>query len=372
VTQLPPAPDAQPPDPMQLRGRLRAVWLGLGLAAAVGCVPLGMYGDTPEDTLGSHQIFLSVFLFLAVLLVVFAVRSFGRGLDVDGDGVVVRNLFRATSIPWHELAAIEFKGVHSEAMSNMYYQLVFQRQDGSWVTADAPGGGAQPGEYLFELRERLLAMRSAALGYPQCGEDQEGDREDSWPAYPQAPADRPSDAAGADDDVAIPAATTRSRIKRWGGAVASVAVALAIAFAPLPSFGLLLWNVGRAFHVDVMPLKVYWEDLQPGMCIREDSSPTDYLVVDCNAEHQQEVMARSTLAGSDKWPGDAAVEDAAGEKCKPAFATYVGLGLDQSRLDWDFVTPDEESWTDGKVTLICVVWDPDHDQITRALRGAHE
>jgi hypothetical protein len=84
-------------------------------------------------------------------------------------------MFRATSIPWRELAAIEFKGVDSEAMSNMYYQLVFVRRDGSRVTADAPGGGAKPGEYLFELRERLLTMRSVAL---------EGDREDSSPAYP--------------------------------------------------------------------------------------------------------------------------------------------------------------------------------------------
>jgi hypothetical protein len=50
----------------------------------------------------------------------------------------------------------------------------------------------------------------------------------------------------------------------------------------------------------------------------------DYLVVDCSAEHEEEVMSRGTLAGSDEWPGDTAVEDAALEKCKPAFATYVG------------------------------------------------
>jgi hypothetical protein len=72
----------------------------------------------------------------------------------------------------------------------------------------------------------------------------------------------------------------------------------------------------------------------------------------------------------------------AGEKCKAAFATYVGLELDQSRLDFDFATPDESSWNDiipvlrssmiGRATLICLVWDPDHDQITGALRGAHE
>ena len=102
MTELPSAPAARPPDTMKVRGRLRALWLALWLAAAVGCVLLGMYGDTPEDTLGSHQIFLSLFLFLAVLLVVLGVRSFGRGVDADGDGVVVRNMFRAISIPWRE------------------------------------------------------------------------------------------------------------------------------------------------------------------------------------------------------------------------------------------------------------------------------
>jgi DivIVA domain-containing protein len=169
-------PAVRPPDTLKVRGRLRAAWLALWLAGAAGCVAVGLYGDTPEDTLGSHQIFLSLFLFLAAVSVVVAVRGFGRGLDADGNGVVVRNMLRAISIPWRELAAIEFKGVDSVAISDMYYHLVFQRHDGSRVRAEAPGGGARPGdylfelpgggarpgEYLFELRERLLAMRYAA------------------------------------------------------------------------------------------------------------------------------------------------------------------------------------------------------------------
>jgi hypothetical protein len=52
-------------------------------------------------------------------------------------------------------------------------------------------------------------------------------------------------------------------------------------------------------------------------------------------------------------------------------ASYVGLELDESRLDLDFSTPDKDGWTDGKPTLICCVLDPSHDQITRPLRGAH-
>ena len=162
---------------MKVRGRLRGVWLALWVASAAGCVLIGLYGD--------HAWWLPLFLFLAAVSVVLAVRSFGRGIDADGSGVVVRNLLRPRPIPWSDLAAIEFKGVDSEAISDMYYNLVFQRQDGSRVTAEAPGGGARPGEYLFELRERLVAMRDAALGYPH------------------APADRPSDAARTDTEAAL-------------------------------------------------------------------------------------------------------------------------------------------------------------------------
>ena len=187
MSQLPPAPAPQQPglDTLKVRGRLRAVWMALWLAGAAGSVLVGVYGYTP-DTPESHRQYLSLALFLAAVMVVLGVRTVGRGLDADGNGVVVRNTLRARSIPWRDLAAIEFKGdsevwdiSDSEYWDIRYYKLVFQRHDGSRITAEAPAGrGTGPGEYLFELRERLLAMRSAA------GEDQEGDREDSWPAYP--------------------------------------------------------------------------------------------------------------------------------------------------------------------------------------------
>ena len=104
---------------MKVRGRLRAVWLALWLAGAAGCVALGIYGDTPESP---HEWWwLPLFLLLAAVSVGVAVRGFGRGLDADGNGVVVRNTLRARPIPWSDLAAIEFKGVDSRPSANMYY-----------------------------------------------------------------------------------------------------------------------------------------------------------------------------------------------------------------------------------------------------------
>ena len=294
------------------------------------------------------------------------------------------------------------QGVDSEAITNMYYQLVFQRHDGSRVTAEAPGGGINPGEYLFELRDRLLAMRSAALGYPHPPADRPSDAASTdakavlesvsdepakdWATYPSQDQGDAGEPAGdratypsqdrrdaGEEPLPVPA---RRRVKRWGGALASVAVALAIAFAPLPDVGSLLGDdetgAADSSAVDADAQRVYWEDLQPGMCVREDPNEMDYIVVDCSAEHEEEVMSRDTLARSKEYPGDAAVEDAAQQKCESAFASYVGLELVESRLDLDYFTPDKDSWTAGKVTLICLVLDPDHDQITRALRGANE
>ena len=54
-----------PPDIMKVRGRLRGVWFGVA-----GSIAVGVYGDTPADTLGSH-LFLSLFLLLAALSVRF-------------------------------------------------------------------------------------------------------------------------------------------------------------------------------------------------------------------------------------------------------------------------------------------------------------
>ena len=118
------------------------------------------------------------------------------------------------------------------------------------------------------------------------------------------------------------------------------------------------------------PRKIYWEDLKAGMCIKTaPESALDIPVVDCRAAHEDEVITRTVMAGPSKWPGDEVIETSAEAKCRTAFATYVGIGYDDSRLELDFWTVDPDGWRDGGRTLVCLVYDPSDPTLTGALKG---
>jgi hypothetical protein len=119
--------------------------------------------------------------------------------------------------------------------------------------------------------------------------------------------------------------------------------------------------------------RVYWESLKPTMCVRDAPTAADDLtVVECRSPHAFEVMARTVLSGPKKWPGDAAMDEPATTKCKPIFASYVGIQFDDSQLDLSYLTADTTGWNQGDHTLICVVLDPNNDHLTRALHGTRQ
>ena len=93
--------------------------------------------------------------------------------------------------------------------------------------------------------------------------------------------------------------------------------------------------------------------------------------MDCSATHDAEVTLRALMTGTRKWPGDDAVDAAAEATCNDAFASYVGVPFEQSRLETDFYTPDPTGWSAGDRRLICLVYDPDDTSLTRSLRGSH-
>ena len=118
------------------------------------------------------------------------------------------------------------------------------------------------------------------------------------------------------------------------------------------------------------PKKVYWQSLKPGMCVKDAAdSATKIPVVDCRAPHQLEVTARTKASGPNRWPGDEKIADLVEGKCRAAFERYVGVAYDESDLDLDFWTADEEGWSSGVRTLVCFVYDPLQESTTEALAG---
>jgi hypothetical protein len=98
----------------------------------------------------------------------------------------------------------------------------------------------------------------------------------------------------------------------------------------------------------------------------------DVTVTDCRAEHHAEVTLRMDLPGEDDWPGDDAVDAAATAVCEATLEKYVGVPFDSSRLEIDYFTPEKAGWVDGDHRLICLVFDPDAETTTVALKGSKQ
>ncbi len=332
--------------------------------------------------LGAHSPTRWAWTALAVLTLVVSVRNFRRGVKADGRGITVRNLIRRYEIAWSDLSGIDFKQVDTPAISAVFYRLVFLRRDGSRVTADAPGGGKEPGETLFVLRDRLLDMQRAAL---------------SGTATPDA-----------SETTAVAARFPLARVAAFLAGVAAAAVVFAVIAVsrsgtqPEPATPLAaLGTTSTAATTSSTPTRpatptrpsatpslkstaptpplskpkrVYWGDLRRGMCVREPSSNTgtSVNVVDCRAAHDYEVMSRERFRGVKKWTGDAAMDRAATKQCEPAFAKYVGTEFANSLYEIYPLYAEKPSWISGYRVLICTVYDPYSDRLDRSLRNARE
>ncbi len=98
-------------------------------------------------------------------------------------------------------------------------------------------------------------------------------------------------------------------------------------------------------------------------------STTQLQLLPCDQEHYWEAFATATLTGDD-FPGNAAVREQAGEACDQAFATFVGVEADKSKLNLTMLTPTSETWTQaGDRAVVCLVGNPSGG-VTGTLRDA--
>lgn len=89
--------------------------------------------------------------------------------------------------------------------------------------------------------------------------------------------------------------------------------------------------------------------------------------VPCSEPHDSEVYAAFALNGT-SYPGEETVTGEAEVLCLPAFEEFVGEPYLESRLDFAYYYPTEESWASGDREVLCVIYDPE-GMATGSLRG---
>lgn len=112
-------------------------------------------------------------------------------------------------------------------------------------------------------------------------------------------------------------------------------------------------------------------NVKVGDCMEQppDGEFDSVTVVPCSDPHDSEIFFEFRLSGS-TYPGDAAVEAEATEKCDQQFEVFVGLPWDDSVLNWSYIQPTKDSWEQQNDRIVqCLIFD-EEGQTTGSLKGA--
>lgn len=117
--------------------------------------------------------------------------------------------------------------------------------------------------------------------------------------------------------------------------------------------------------------------LQVGDCLNlaDDSQLSTAAVVPCAEPHTDEIYHEFEVPDGD-WPGQDAIAQAADEGCYAAFEPFVGKVYEESVLEYNYLTPTEDGWTDSGLQdrlIQCVLYQPGDGapaQLEGSLEGA--
>jgi hypothetical protein len=114
-------------------------------------------------------------------------------------------------------------------------------------------------------------------------------------------------------------------------------------------------------------------DLRVGDCfdLKEPDADevSDVTAHPCTEAHEYEVFYVGIVADG-AYPGLDALTEFVLDNCEPAFGGYVGTAYTDSRLDFSWLYPSDDSWGDGDRSVQCAAYDPANSVLTVSLRGS--
>ena len=91
-------------------------------------------------------------------------------------------------------------------------------------------------------------------------------------------------------------------------------------------------------------------------------------LLECSDPHDNEVFAEVFIDGV-AFPGNDALIEFGFDSCLSEFEAYVGESYAESPLDYSFLYPSEESWSEGDRSFLCYLYSADLSKLTGSARG---
>jgi len=91
--------------------------------------------------------------------------------------------------------------------------------------------------------------------------------------------------------------------------------------------------------------------------------------VECTEEHDTQVFAVVELPDGE-YPGDDALATLVLDECGAAFEGFVGVPPAESTLEFDGLSPSEDTWAVGDREIICLAFYPDLSTTTESFEGS--
>jgi hypothetical protein len=93
-----------------------------------------------------------------------------------------------------------------------------------------------------------------------------------------------------------------------------------------------------------------------GDCVKDMSGETidDVVLVPCADEHLYEAYAATNLPDG-SYPSSTDLQNKADTFCADEFATFVGVGHDESKFTFTYLYPTSQSWSQGDREVMCFI-----------------
>jgi hypothetical protein len=109
----------------------------------------------------------------------------------------------------------------------------------------------------------------------------------------------------------------------------------------------------------------------PGILDADNLEVEEIEAVPCSEPHDNEAYHDFSL-GPGPWPGEVAIFGEADEECFAKFESYVARDYQESRLEFSYFFPTEQSWGGGDREVVCYLFDVNLEKLSGSMRNSGE